>query len=52
MGIAASRLRRRLDAAADSPEVEALLRQVADRETDPATAAEKLLGMSGGLDDD
>ena len=52
MGIAASRLRRRLDASADSPEVEALLRQVADRETDPATAAEKLLGMSGGLDDD
>ena len=52
MGIAASRLRRRLEAAGDTPEVGALLRQVADRETDPATAADKLLEMIGGDDDD
>jgi LAO/AO transport system kinase len=50
MGIAASRLRRRLDAAADRSEVEELLREVAGRETDPATAAERLLEMTGGTD--
>jgi len=50
MGIAASRLRRRLDEVADRPEVEELLREVAGRETDPATAAERLLKMTGGTD--
>ena len=50
MGIAAFRLRRRLDAAAQLPEVERLLGEVAGRETDPATAAERLLELTGGTD--
>jgi GTPase len=44
LGIAAARLRRRLDdRAAKDPEWEALLESVVRRETDPATAARKLL---------
>jgi LAO/AO transport system kinase len=44
IGIAASRLRRRLDARADSdPEWTALLERVVRREIDPATAARELL---------
>jgi LAO/AO transport system kinase len=44
LGIAAARLRRRLEERAESdPEWEALLDNVVRRETDPATAARKLL---------
>ena len=44
LGIAAARLRRRLEERAESdPEWEALLASVVQRETDPATAARKLL---------
>ncbi len=44
LGIAAARLRRRLeDRAANDPEWQALLEDVVRRQTDPATAARKLL---------
>jgi len=44
LGIAASRMRRRLEATlADDPEVSALLERVVRRELDPATAAGELL---------
>jgi len=44
LGIAASRMRRRLeDTVADDPEVAELLAKVVRRETDPATAAGRLL---------
>ena len=48
LGIAASRLRRRLeDRAASDPEWERILDSVVRRETDPATAARKLLERAG-----
>jgi LAO/AO transport system kinase len=46
LGIAAARLRRRLEERASSdPGWEDLLESVTRRETDPATAARRLLGM-------
>jgi LAO/AO transport system kinase len=48
LGIAATRLRRRLEERADSdPGLEQLLERVVRRETDPATAARKLLERDG-----
>jgi LAO/AO transport system kinase len=48
LGIAAARLRRQLeDRAATDPEWEELLESVVRRETDPATAARKLLERAG-----
>jgi LAO/AO transport system kinase len=48
LGIAAARLRRRLEERAGSdPEWEELLDSVVRRQTDPATAARKLLGRAG-----
>src|SRR5438477_10183817 len=48
IGIAAARLRRNLeDKASSDPEWEGLLESVVRRETDPATAARKLLETSG-----
>jgi LAO/AO transport system kinase len=48
LGIAAARLRRRLEERSGSdPEWEALLDSVVKRETDPATAARKLLEKAG-----
>src|SRR3954468_13831990 len=48
LGIAASRMRRRLeDTVADDPEVAELLAKVVSRETDPATAAGRLLEREG-----
>jgi LAO/AO transport system kinase len=48
LGLAAVRLRRRLEERAGSdPEWEGLLESVVRRETDPATAARKLLEKSG-----
>jgi LAO/AO transport system kinase len=44
LGIATSRMRRRMEAtAANDPETAALLERVVRRELDPATAASKLL---------
>ena len=44
LGIATSRMRRRLEAtAADDPETQGLLDRVVRRELDPATAAAELL---------
>jgi LAO/AO transport system kinase len=44
LGIAASRMRRRLEATvADDPEIAALLDRVVSRELDPASAAGELL---------
>ena len=49
LGIAAARLRRRLEERAGSdPEWEGLLDSVVRRQTDPATAARKLLEKDGG----
>jgi LAO/AO transport system kinase len=49
LGIAAARLRRRLEERASSdPGWEELLQSVTRRETDPATAAGRLLGMIEG----
>ncbi|HEY1355399.1 MAG TPA: methylmalonyl Co-A mutase-associated GTPase MeaB, partial [Solirubrobacterales bacterium] len=48
LGIAASRMRRRLEAtAAEDPETTELLRRVVSRELDPASAASELLGKNG-----
>jgi LAO/AO transport system kinase len=50
LGIAAARLRRRLeDQASTDPEWEELLASVVRRETDPATAARKLLDKGGAV---
>ena len=50
LGLAAVRLRRRLEGlAASDPEWEGLLESVVRRQTDPATAARKLLEKSGEL---
>jgi LAO/AO transport system kinase len=50
LGLAAVRLRRRLEElAASDPEWEGLLESVVRRQTDPATAARKLLEKSGEL---
>jgi len=50
LGIAAARLRRRLEERAGSdPEWEELLDRVVRRQTDPATAARELLGRSGDV---
>jgi len=49
LGIAASRMRRRLEAdAADDPETAALLERVVRRELDPASAASELLERQAG----
>ncbi len=49
LGIAASRLRRRLEAtAADDPETAELLERVVRRELDPASAASKLMERQAG----
>jgi LAO/AO transport system kinase len=49
LGLAAIRLRRRLEERADSdPEWEGLLSSVVRRQTDPATAARRLLEKPGG----
>jgi LAO/AO transport system kinase len=49
LGIAAARLRRRLEERASSdPGLEELLASVTRRETDPASAARKLLGLLDG----
>jgi LAO/AO transport system kinase len=48
LGIATSRMRRRLEAtAASDPETAALLERVVRRELDPASAAAELLGRQG-----
>jgi LAO/AO transport system kinase len=48
LGIAASRIRRRLEAtAADDPETAALLERVVRRELDPASAATELMEREG-----
>jgi LAO/AO transport system kinase len=49
LGIAASRMRRRLEAtAADDPETQALLDRVVRRELDPASAASEILERQAG----